>query len=123
MDSRRLAPRIAVDGLCAIVNDNDLVPASLVDLSSIGLRIELPRRVWTRQTLQLEIELPGIDEIVWARGSVTFAQVSSWRTLCRAGVFIEIAAAHERRMLRHYVREMRSRRETPLERALSALVA
>ena len=120
MDSRRLAPRIAVDGLCAIVNDNELLPASLVDLSSIGLRIELPRRVRARQTLQLEIELPGIDEIVWARGSVTFSQVSSWRGLCRAGVFIEIAAANERRMLRDYVREVR---QTPLERALSALVA
>lgn len=118
--TRRLAPRIAVDGLCGVVAEHDLQPATLVELSSIGLRIELPfDRTYARRTLQLEIELPGVDEIVWARGRVTFAHLSPMggrhadgepRLWCRAGVHIEAAAGRERRMLRDYVVETRRAR-------------
>lgn len=126
LDPRRLAPRIVVDGLCGVVAERDLQPASLVELSSIGLRIELPfDRTYARETLQLEIELPGADEIVWARGRVTFAHLSPMggrhadgepRLWCRAGIHIEAAAGRERRMLRDYVVETRRarRNETPM---------
>ncbi|MGE5183426.1 MAG: PilZ domain-containing protein [Acidobacteriota bacterium] len=122
LDPRRLAPRIAVDGLCGVVAKDDLRHAAMVELSAIGLRIELPfdRRAATR-TIQLEIELPGIDEIVWARGHVTYAHLSPLggidgegqpRLWCRAGIHLEAAAWRDRRMLRDYVLETRRARAT-----------
>ena len=82
-------------------------------------------------------ELPGVDEIVWARGRVTFAHLSPIggrhadgqpRLWCRAGIHIEAAAQRERRLLRDYVVETRRqrRRQPPqegIEHALHAFMA
>jgi hypothetical protein len=124
LDPRRLAPRITVDGLCGVVAGHELRHASLVDLSSIGLRLELPFDHRTASpTVQLEIELPGIDEIVWARGNVTFAQLSPMggcrpdgqpRMWCRAGLHIDAAARRDRTLLRDYVLETRRARQRAL---------
>lgn len=113
VDPRRLAPRITIDGLCGVVTDRDLRPAAMVDLSSRGLRLELPfDPAAARRSLQLEIELPGIDEIMWARGHVTFARLSPMggrhadgqpRLWCRAGLALDAAAERDRRLLRDYV--------------------
>ena len=114
-DSRRLSPRISVDGLCGVVTHRDVRPAAMRDLSSLGLRLELPfdPRAAAR-TLQLEIELPGTDEIMWARGHVTFAHLTPMggthadgqpRLWCRAGLHIDVAASRDRRLLREYVTE------------------
>src|SRR5947209_3683062 len=113
LDARRLAPRIVVDGLCGVVANRDFRHAAMSDLSAIGLRIELPfDRSATTSSIQLEIELPGVDEIIWARGEVTFAHLSPMggmhadgepRLWCRAGIHIADAARRDRRMLRDYV--------------------
>lgn len=120
LDPRRLAPRISVDGLCSVVAKHELRPARMVDLCAIGLRLELPfDPAAAARTVQLEIELPEVDEIVWARGQVTFAHLSPMggrhldgqpRLWCRAGVHIELAASRERRLLRDYVIETRRAR-------------
>ena len=64
--------------------------------------------------MQLEIDLPGIDEVVWASGVVTFAVLSPLpgRTpdgqphfWCRAGLRLEGICRREQRMLRDYVHE------------------
>ena len=117
LDPRRLAPRVAVDGLCGVVSERELRHAALVDLSPTGLRLEQPfDPAETSRWLQLEIELPGIDEIVWARGEVSRAHLSPMggrhpdgqpRFWCRAGVRIELAARADRRLLRDYVLEVR----------------
>ena len=117
LDPRRLAPRIAIDGLCGVVARRDLRHAAMIELSAIGLRIELPfDREDASRTVQLEIELPGCDEIIWARGHVTFAHLSPMgglhhngqpRLWCRAGIHIAAAAWRDRRMLRDYVIETR----------------
>jgi hypothetical protein len=123
-DPRRLAPRITLDGLCGVVAGHELRHAALVNLSSIGLRLELPfdHRA-ASPTVQLEIELPGIDEIVWARGKVTFAQLSPMggshpdgqpRLWCRAGLHIDAAARRDRTLLRDYVIETRRARQRAL---------
>ena len=116
-DPRRLAPRIPVDGLCGVAAGEDFRHAAMIELSSIGLRIELPFDARTAsRTVQLEIELPGIDEIVWARGRVTYAHLSPMggrhpdgqpRLLCRAGIHIDAAVWRDRRLLRDYVIEAR----------------
>lgn len=112
-DPRRRFPRITVDGLCGVVANDDLRHAALRDLSETGLRLEQvfdPARA--RPRVQLEIELPEVDEIVWASALVTFAHLAPLggrtadgqpRFLCRAGLRIDAISRAERRMLRDYV--------------------
>ena len=117
LDLRRLAPRIPVDGLCGVVANDNLRHAAMRDLSTTGLRLERPFDPKTASRIvQLEIELPGIDEVVWARAEVTHAVLSPMggqtpdgqpRFWCRAGLRIEDICLRERRMLRDYVVETR----------------
>ena len=120
VDPRRLAPRIPVDGLCEVVNQRTVRHARVIELCAIGLRIELPfDAAAASRMVQLEIELPDADEIVWAFGRVTFAHLTPLggrhpdgqpRLWCRAGIRIESAAWRERRLLRDYVVETRRAR-------------
>lgn len=116
LDARRRAPRIFVDGLCGVVTDNDdLHHASMSNLSTLGLRIERPfDPARAKPVVQLEIELPGLDEVVWASAIVTHAYLTPLpgrrpdgqpRFWCRAGLRIGDASQRERRMLRDYVIE------------------
>jgi hypothetical protein len=119
-DPRRLGPRVALDGLCGVVTDRDLSHAAMVDLSSLGIRLERPfDPASARRELQLEIELPGVDEVVWARGHVTFAKLTPMgghhrdgqpKLWCRAGIQIDAAAGRDFRLLREYVVETRRAR-------------
>ena len=136
-DPRRLAPRVLVDGLCGVVTERDLCPAAMVDLSSTGIRLERPfDRKTASRTIQLEIELPGVDEIVWASGHVTFAHLSPMggvhedgqpRLRCRAGIQIEAGAHRELRLLRDYVFETRRAQQfaanTAMRERLFAILA
>lgn len=119
-DPRRLAPRVRIDGLCGVVSRDQLRHAALLDLSALGVRLE---RVFdpasASRVVQLELELPGTDEIVWARGEVTFAHLTPLggrhpdgqpRLRCRAGIRIDRVAGRERRILRDYVIETRRAR-------------
>jgi hypothetical protein len=116
LDVRRRAPRISVNGLCGVVSGaDDLRHASMSDLSALGIRLERPfdPKV-ARSVVQLEIELPGIDEIVWATAAVTHAYLTPMqgrtpdgqpRFWCRAGLRIEATSQREQRMLRDFVVE------------------
>ncbi|MDB4960549.1 MAG: hypothetical protein JWP01_548 [Myxococcales bacterium] len=85
------------------------------DLSEVGVRLERPFDPKTaRSVVQLEIELPGIDEVLWARAEVSFAILTpmSGRTAdgqprfwCRAGLRLAGVCQRERSMLRDYVVE------------------
>jgi len=69
---RRESPRIDIDALCWEIIDGKEASGLAVDLSSLGLRIERPYTGGpTRKEVQLEIEVPGIDEIVWAKGEAS----------------------------------------------------
>jgi hypothetical protein len=115
LDVRRRVPRISVDGLCGVVTDDDLRPASMSDLSTLGLRVERPFDPRTaRPIVQLEIELPGLDEVVWASAVVTHAHLTPMpgktadgqpRFWCKAGLRIADTCRRERRMLHDYVIE------------------
>lgn len=114
VDPRRRCPRIVVDGFCGVVTERDLRHAAVRDLSETGLRLEKVFDPATaRPVVQLEIELPQVDEVVWASAHVTFAHLTPLpgrrpdgqpRFLCRAGLRIESISSIERRMLRDYVR-------------------
>jgi len=112
-DPRRHGPRITVDGWCGIVTHDDLRHAAVLELSETGIRLErvFDPRVAAR-TVALEIELPGVDEIIWARADVAFARLTPLggmhpsghpRLLCRAGLRIADAASRHLRLLRDYV--------------------
>jgi hypothetical protein len=85
----------------------------MVDLSTTGLRVE---RMFDGKTaspvVQLEIELPGVDEILWAHGVVTFARLSPMPGYTdegqpnfwfRTGIRFVSMCQRESRMLRDYV--------------------
>jgi hypothetical protein len=114
LDARRRAPRVSVDGLCGVASNNDLYHASMSDLSTLGLRLERPFDPKNAKPIvQLEIELPGIDEVVWASAAVTHAFLTPMgrtadgqpRFWCKAGLRIADASRAERTMLRDYVVE------------------
>ena len=124
LDPRRLAPRIRVDGLCGVVSNDQLRHASMRDLSALGLRLERPFDPDTASRfVQLEIELPDVDEIVWASGEVTFARLTPMggyhpngqpRLWCEAGIKLRQVTTAERRLLRDYVVETRRVERGPL---------
>lgn len=113
IEPRRRAPRITVEGLCGVVANDELSHAQISDLSTGGIRLHRPYDPKTaRRIVQLEIELPGLDEIVWARGEVTFARLTPLpgrtadgqpRFNCRAGLRLADMCRRERRMLDEYI--------------------
>ncbi len=115
LDVRRRAPRIPLDGFVGVATDHDLKHAAMCDLSTLGLRLERPFDPATaRSVVQLEIELPGIDEVVWTSATVTHAYLTPMpgrgadghpRFWCRAGLRLGDSSQRERRMLRDYVIE------------------
>jgi hypothetical protein len=119
-DPRRLAPRVTLRGLCGVVNRGDLRHAAMVDLSASGIRLERPfDPAEARRTVQLEIEVPDVDEVIWAQGHVTFAHLRPMggvhpngqpRLWCQAGIALDSASSRDLRLLRDAVVE-RWRRE------------
>lgn len=85
------------------------------DLSISGLRLERPfDPASARPVVQLEIDLPGIDEVVWTSAIVTHAYLTPIpgggregrpRFWCCAGLRLGDSSRRERRMLRDYVIE------------------
>lgn len=93
--------------------------ALLVDVSSEGARVERPYiggRI--EYEVPLQIEVPGIDEVMWARGDVVFDKLVPARgkiggpfgLIRRTGYRIALAAARDLRLLRDYVYEMHAKR-------------
>jgi len=125
---RRESPRIDVEAVCwEMVDGRELVGVAL-DLSSGGLRIERPYVGGaTRREVQLEIEVPGIDEVMWARGDVCFDVLVPTRTAAggplglirRTGYRIALAAQRDLRMLKEVVFETyKMRLEDAIDQAI-----
>ncbi len=93
--------------------------ALLVDVSTEGARVERPYiggRI--EYEVPLQIEVPGIDEVMWARGDVVFDKLvpapgktgGPFGLIRRTGYRIAIAAARDLRLLRDYVYDMHAKR-------------
>ncbi len=112
-DHRRQSPRIAASALCWEVIDDRETSALVVDFSSTGARVERPYlggRIARHVPLQLEV--PGIDEVMWARADLVFDQLvptkllaSPFGLLRRTGYRIALAAARDLRLLKEFVFE------------------
>ena len=111
-DFRREGPRIDVDALCWEVSDSGETTSLAVDLSQGGIRIERPYLGGrTPEIVPLQLEIPGIDEVMWARGDVCFDHIVPMQgppggrlgLMRRTGYRIAMAARRDRRMIREYV--------------------
>jgi hypothetical protein len=113
---RRQQPRIpALGAFCTEISDEKERYTMVADLSTTGLRLHRPYRGAThRQILQLELDLPGIDEIIWATGVVCFDSV--WQAseghvyLQTTGLELASAASRHLRLLRDYTLDHAARR-------------
>ena len=127
---RRMGPRLSVDSFCTVISEHDERHAAVLELSSDGLRVERPfdpKRA--TRVVQLELELPETDDIIWARGHVRFAQLTPMggthpdgapRLLCRAGIHIAVAGLRDRKLLRDYVGDLAGRARQAMTTPLAA---
>ena len=117
-DVRRSVPRIGIEAFCSEILDGRERHAVVLDLSPTGLRMARPF-VGGRmpREIQLELELPGVDEIIWAKGHVCYDRIrpaaagSSAMALGRvvrtSGIRLVAAAARDMRLLREFVMNQR----------------
>ena len=114
-----------MEALCWEIVGERETSALVVDLSTEGARLERPfmgGRIVREVPLQLEV--PGIDEVMWARGDVVFDQLvpvkdsGPFGLLRRTGYHIAIAAARDLRLLRDYIWEMHRASRDEVQNAL-----
>jgi len=100
--------------MCWEIVDDIERSALMVDLSMEGARIERPYTGGRlERAVPLQLEVPGLDEVMWANAEVVFDQVVQSREpqagpfglLRRTGYRIVTAAARDLRLLRDYVFE------------------
>jgi len=109
-----------MEALCWEIVGERESSALVVDLSTEGARLERPftgGRIVREVPLQLEV--PGIDEVMWARGDVVFDTLVPSKSpgagpfglLRRTGYRIVLAAQRDLRLLKDYVFEMHRAKE------------
>ena len=110
----RLMPRIDVETFCSELVDGRDRPGLVVDLSPEGARLERPYVGGpTPREIVIELEVPEIDEVIWARGEVCFDQIrqappgrgGAFGLLRTTGIRLVAAACRDLRMLRECVIE------------------
>jgi hypothetical protein len=109
MLSRRSVPRLGVEAFCTEIVDGKERHALVADVSETGIRIARPYAGGpTPRVVQLEIELPGLDEVLWAKGDVCFDQLRRelGRVVRTTGVRFAAAAARDLRLIRDYVLDL-----------------
>ena len=133
-DLRRVSPRIDVEALCwEVIGDRER-SALLCDVSVEGARIERPfigGRI--DHEVPLQIEVPGIDEVMWAKGEVVFDRLIETRRgalhggpfglIRRTGYRLAIAAARDLRLLRDFVWDMHNYRNARADLELASCYA
>jgi PilZ domain len=108
---RRSGARIPVESLCAEVVEEHERFGIVVDVSEDGLRLERPLAGKQARVVQLEFEIPEVDELMWAKAELCFDRVrpSPDGVVRSSGVRLVAAAQRHLRMLRDYVVARRER--------------
>ena len=113
-DLRREDPRIGIQALCWELISGRERSGLAVDLSPAGLRIERPYTGGpTLREVPLALEVPDLDEIMWARGEACFdvivpsaaAAGGALGLIRRTGYRLAGAAARDLRVLKELVYE------------------
>lgn len=144
-DPRRASPRVGLEALCwELVHERER-SSLVVDLSETGARLErpylpasyidydhlelgpagksrhivapvMPRPRDLDRIVPLQLEIPEIDEVMWARGDVVFDELvpvkhngGPFGLLRRTGFHLALAA-RDTRLIRDYVYDVVSRR-------------
>lgn len=141
-DPRRGSPRIGIEAICwELVGEREL-SSLVVDLSSEGARLERPyipagfrnepielgpagrstyvapppRPRELERVVPLQLEIPEIDEVMWARGDIVFDELvpvkangGPFGLVRRTGYHIALAATRDMRLLRDYVHDMHAK--------------
>jgi hypothetical protein len=137
-DPRRSSPRIGTQALAwEVVGERDR-SSFVVDLSADGARLErpyAPRSKWDVAlelgpagpsswepvarhdgVIPLQLELPEVDEVLWARGDVVFDELvpstmngGPFGLVRRTGLHLSLGASRDLRMLRDWIYEMAAR--------------
>ncbi len=117
-DVRRITPRLALNALCWELVGGRERNGLVVDLSAEGAKLQRPFLGGaTPREVQLEFEVPGIDEVMWARADACYDQVVAAPVgsvaggplglMRRTGFRIIAAAQRDLRLIRDYVHELR----------------
>ena len=149
-DPRRSSPRIGIEALCWEVIGEREMSSLVVDLSTEGARLERPflpsyrepvlelgpagkstyvapppRPKHLERVIPLQLEIPEIDEVMWARGDVVFDEVvqvkqngGPFGLVRRTGFHIALSASRDMRLLRDYVFEMHARQRAANDETL-----
>lgn len=122
---RRAVPRAAVSARCWEVAHRQEQRGLVVDLSWEGVRLERPFVPGARaEQVQLELEVPGLGEVIWAKAGPCFDQVVQARPgqggplglVRRTGYRLLAAAQRDLRLLRDYLFEHRRAQAAIIER-------
>lgn len=114
---RRHETRVDVGGFCWEVDTDRTVHGTVLDLSGGGLCLERPFVGGaTPHQLQLEFEVPGLDEVIWASAHVRFDRVvhpgphaRGGGLLRRTGLRLAALARRDLHLIQDYVAECRHR--------------
>jgi hypothetical protein len=121
---RRRGPRLPAPGaFCTEISDEHERYSMVSDLSPTGLRLHRPSIGPQSRSVQVELDLPGVDELIWAKGVVCFDRVwraGTGRVLHTTGIEIVRAAGRHLRLLRDYALEHAGRFGTYADRRLLA---
>jgi hypothetical protein len=137
---RRESPRIGIEALCWELVAHQEISGMAIDLSPNGLRIERPYTGGpTRREVPLQLEVPGIDEVMWAKADACFDHLvpatgpagGALGLIRRTGYRIVAAASRDLRRLEELVietdrahrRELALRREAEADAAAEAAAA
>jgi hypothetical protein len=115
---RRTVPRSQVAATCWEIIAGQERSGVVVDLSWEGVRLERPFVGGiTVEQAQLEIDVPGLDEVIWAKAGACFDEVVAapmgsltggpLGLVRRTGYRLLTAAARDLRLLRDYLFELR----------------
>jgi PilZ domain len=112
--TRRGGLRVDAEGLCTEITESAEQLGLLVDVSESGLRLERPYQPMMRtreRVVQIELEHPGVDELLWVKGVIRYDKLeqSAGRVVRTSGIEIVAAAGRHLRLLRDYVGELRTR--------------
>lgn len=112
---RRVGPRVPVSSFCFEYMGSIERSAVVVELSSDGIRLSRPDTGIAPRRMQLEFELPDLDELIWAEGEVCHEVVEQVvdgpgglsGDIRTSGIRFVRMAESQQRLLRQYVRYLR----------------
>ena len=112
--ARRTVDRSPLESMCTEVAAEREHLGLVLDISPSGIRLERPYDGPRDRFVQLEFEIPSVDEMVWAQGQICFDRL--WRRddnrlIRTSGIRIVSAATRHLRLLRDYLHDTKGQED------------